>query len=277
MWSTRWIGQARGVAMHATRACGQTCGGRGVSLHGSRPCIQTGRGLGVTFHVSRSCNQPCGARGVAVHASGAMRSDTRAATRLISDCYSVDFELAPGEGSAQVKRDQFLWRQVQDQSGRGSTWKVEKGFRSQKFPLLGSWIMEGGQLANAECLDDIAKLWIVRSGQRDSSANVQVPVTWKLDHGRRPGILELVFMLDSGMSVPSDLIPSGFKETPYSLDREDSDERGHVLWLSITRRCNVAVTRRTLGCRAVTRRTVGRGQLKVPSSGLCCREIGYCR
>ncbi|KAF3590766.1 hypothetical protein DY000_02022536 [Brassica cretica] len=60
----------------------------------------------------------------------------------------------------------------------------------------------------------------------------------------------------------------GFKETPYSLDREDSDERGHVLWLSITRRCNVAVTRRTVGCRAVTRRTVGRGRLKVPSSGL---------
>ncbi|WZY99630.1 hypothetical protein YC2023_071959 [Brassica napus] len=42
----------------------------------------------------------------------------------------------------------------------------------------------------------------------------------------------------------------GFKETPYSLDREDSDERCHVLWLSITRRCNVAVTRRTVGCRA---------------------------
>ncbi|WZY99936.1 hypothetical protein YC2023_072265 [Brassica napus] len=62
------------------------------------------------------------------------------------------------------------------------------------------------------------------------------------------------------------LVPSGFKETPYSLNREDSDERCHVLWLSITRRCNVAVTRRTVGCRAVTRRTVGRGRLKVPSS-----------
>ncbi|WZZ44746.1 hypothetical protein YC2023_041005 [Brassica napus] len=33
---------------------------------------------------------------------------------------------------------------------------------------------------------------------------------------------------------------SGFKETPYSLDREDSDKRGHSQWLSITRRCNVA-------------------------------------
>ncbi|WZZ65358.1 hypothetical protein YC2023_076728 [Brassica napus] len=73
------------------------------------------------------------------------------------------------------------------------------------------------------------------------------------------------------------LVPSGFKETPYSLDREDSDERGHVLWLSITRRCNVAVTRRTVGCRTVTRRTVGRGRLKVPSSDLCGRKIGYCR
>ncbi|KAF2532132.1 hypothetical protein F2Q70_00031034 [Brassica cretica] len=49
------------------------------------------------------------------------------------------------------------------------------------------------------------------------------------------------------------LVFSGFKETPYSLDREDSDRRGHSLWLSITRRCNVAMTRRTVGYRAVTR------------------------
>ncbi|KAF3591270.1 hypothetical protein DY000_02025979 [Brassica cretica] len=33
---------------------------------------------------------------------------------------------------------------------------------SCRVPLLGSWIMTGGRLANAECLDDIAKLWIVR-------------------------------------------------------------------------------------------------------------------
>ncbi|KAF3563089.1 hypothetical protein DY000_02017417 [Brassica cretica] len=68
-------------------------------------------------------------------------------------------------------------------------------------------------------------------------------------------------------------ILSGFKETLYSLDQEDSDEWGHVLWLSITRRCNVAVIRRTVGCPAVTRRTVGRGRLKVPSSGLCGRGV----
>ncbi|WZY88533.1 hypothetical protein YC2023_045268 [Brassica napus] len=28
------------------------------------------------------------------------------------------------------------------------------------------------------------------------------------------------------------LVPSGFKETPYSLDREDSERRDHGLWLS---------------------------------------------
>ena len=81
MWSTRWIGQARGVTMHATKPWGQTCGGRGVSLHGARPCIQTGRGCGVTLHVRRPCWKTSGAQGAAAHASGAMRSDTR----LVSD------------------------------------------------------------------------------------------------------------------------------------------------------------------------------------------------
>ncbi|KAF3574478.1 hypothetical protein F2Q69_00061739 [Brassica cretica] len=83
MWSTRWFSQARGVAMHAIEPCGQTCGGRGVSLHGARPCIQTGRGRGVILHETETCSQPCGARGVAAHASGTMRTDTRAATRLV--------------------------------------------------------------------------------------------------------------------------------------------------------------------------------------------------
>ncbi|KAF3547963.1 hypothetical protein DY000_02002187 [Brassica cretica] len=71
--------------MHETGPCGQTCGGRGVSLHGARPCIQTGRGRGVILHETETYSQPCGARGVAVHASGAMRSDTRAATWLEFD------------------------------------------------------------------------------------------------------------------------------------------------------------------------------------------------
>ncbi|KAF2549634.1 hypothetical protein F2Q70_00021547 [Brassica cretica] len=83
--STRWNGKTRGVAMHATRPCGQTCGGRGVSLHGARPCIQTGMWCGVILHETDTCSQPCGARGVAAHASGAMRSDTWVATRLVPD------------------------------------------------------------------------------------------------------------------------------------------------------------------------------------------------
>ncbi|KAG5388035.1 hypothetical protein IGI04_029576 [Brassica rapa subsp. trilocularis] len=89
-------------------------------------------------------------------------------------------------------------------------------------------------------------------------------------------IWNFIFRLGSRLSlccvsVPTcflGLVPSGFKETPYSLDREDSERRDHGLWL---------MTRRTVGYRAVTRRTVGRGRLKVPSSGLCGREIGYCR
>ncbi|WZZ15933.1 hypothetical protein YC2023_109022 [Brassica napus] len=36
------------------------------------------------------------------------------------------------------------------------------------------------------------------------------------------------------ISVFLNLVPNGFKETPYSLDREDSEERGHDLWLSTT-------------------------------------------
>ncbi|KAF3507394.1 hypothetical protein F2Q69_00006519 [Brassica cretica] len=85
-----------------------------------------------------------------------MRSDTRASARLVSD-----------------------WLLIPINSPR---------------PPLTLTHPEHFKLANAKCLDDIAKLWIV--------------------------------------SVPSDLVPGGFKETPYSLDREDSDRRGRGLWLS---------------------------------------------
>ncbi|WZY99629.1 hypothetical protein YC2023_071958 [Brassica napus] len=68
--------------------------------------------------------------------------------------------------------------------------------------------------------------------RQDQSSPVQFPLS-----------LKIVSQREAGLS-------GGFKETPYSLDREDSDERCHVLWLSITRRCNVEVTRRTVGCRA---------------------------
>ncbi|KAF2570413.1 hypothetical protein F2Q70_00002723 [Brassica cretica] len=118
MWSTRWIGQARGVAMHATRPCGQTCGGRGVSLHGARPCIQTGRGRGVTMHVSRSCNHPCGARAHDPLSFEHIQNTSKpvqnvrekekkeissfdsflAILAVFENSYSANFESAPGEG-----------------------------------------------------------------------------------------------------------------------------------------------------------------------------------
>ncbi|KAF2603211.1 hypothetical protein F2Q70_00025616 [Brassica cretica] len=83
--STRWNGQARDVAMHAIEACGQPCVRWCVDLHSLQSYSQpSGRGC-VILHETETCSQPCGARGVTAHASGAMRSDTRAATRLESD------------------------------------------------------------------------------------------------------------------------------------------------------------------------------------------------
>ncbi|KAF3506206.1 hypothetical protein F2Q69_00009985 [Brassica cretica] len=186
MWSTRWIGQARGVAMQATGPCGQTCEGHGVSLHGARPCIQTGRGRGVILHETETCSQPCGARGVAAHASGAMRTDTRAATRLVPDCTWRRFCSSEERSDIVETSSRSVW-----------TWVYLRRSRKGSDHRSRVWGQGHGQpkiLVNAECLDDIAKLWIV--------------------------------------SVPSDLVPGGFKETIYSLDREDSDRRGHGLWLS---------------------------------------------
>ena len=63
MWSTRWNGQARGVAMHATEACGQPCVRWGVDLHALQSCSRpSGRGC-VILHETEACSQPCGARG----------------------------------------------------------------------------------------------------------------------------------------------------------------------------------------------------------------------
>ncbi|CAG7863437.1 unnamed protein product [Brassica rapa] len=52
------------------------------ALHELQSCSLTSGRSGGVLHVSWTCIQPCGARGAAVHASGAMRSDTRAATNL---------------------------------------------------------------------------------------------------------------------------------------------------------------------------------------------------
>ena len=56
-----------------------------VNLDEVRPWIRHLEGMVSLCMMSWSCHQTCGARGAATHASGAMRSDTRAATRLVSD------------------------------------------------------------------------------------------------------------------------------------------------------------------------------------------------
>ncbi|KAF2578935.1 hypothetical protein F2Q68_00004324 [Brassica cretica] len=149
IWCTRWNGQARGVAMHATEACGQPCVRWGVDLHALQSCSRpSGRGC-VILHETEACSQSCGARGgtakhkvsrcmrpghaarhvedvvsacmtsgargAAAHASGAMRNDTRAATRLAPDCTWRRF-CSSEERSVLVETSSSG-----DQSRRGST------------------------------------------------------------------------------------------------------------------------------------------------------------
>ncbi|WZZ15336.1 hypothetical protein YC2023_108425 [Brassica napus] len=97
------------------------------ALHELQSCSLTSGRSGGVLHVSWTCSQPCGARGAAVHSSGAMRSDTLAATnlKLIGWCLlykdhdpfsfhsSIPFKSelkkwsAPREGSGQLKINQL--------------------------------------------------------------------------------------------------------------------------------------------------------------------------
>ncbi|KAF3579880.1 hypothetical protein DY000_02030767 [Brassica cretica] len=47
-----------------------------------------------------------------------------------------------------------------------------------------------------------------------------------------PSLLRSTSCLSAKSTCFLNLVPSGFKETPYSLDREHSERRGHGLWLS---------------------------------------------
>ncbi|KAF2541592.1 hypothetical protein F2Q68_00030185 [Brassica cretica] len=83
--------EARGGSLHGFRTwcqpsnklsfyrCSRCC--RAWKLYMQPDILTSGRSGGV-LHASWTCSQPCGARGAAAHASGAMRSDTRAATNL---------------------------------------------------------------------------------------------------------------------------------------------------------------------------------------------------
>ncbi|KAF2607175.1 hypothetical protein F2Q68_00043141 [Brassica cretica] len=83
--------EARGGSLHGFRTWCQPSNKLSVSRSSrcrrswkqymQHDILTSGRSGGV-LHVSWKCSQPCGARGAAAHASGAMRSDTRAATNL---------------------------------------------------------------------------------------------------------------------------------------------------------------------------------------------------
>ncbi|KAF3595955.1 hypothetical protein DY000_02020761 [Brassica cretica] len=59
------------------------------------------------------------------------------------------------------------------------------------------------------------------------------PAASRLEHLQVPVIFK-DSVLAGGRTIWCflNLVPSGFKETPYSLDREPSERRGHVPWLS---------------------------------------------
>ncbi|KAF2612107.1 hypothetical protein F2Q70_00011383 [Brassica cretica] len=186
--------EARGGSLHAFRTWCQPYNNLSVyrSLRCRRawklymqPDILTSGRSGGFLDVSWTCSQPCGARGAAVHASGAMRSDTRAATnlKLIVLFYgfrSVEVLLDTPPGSPKncpearggsVRVQISLSRPVSFFMVKPSCLSAKNTVSydqliadlfSCMFPLLGSWIMAGGRLANAECLDDIAKSWIIR-------------------------------------------------------------------------------------------------------------------
>ncbi|KAG5375458.1 hypothetical protein IGI04_040054 [Brassica rapa subsp. trilocularis] len=376
----------------------QMCG----ALHELQSCSLTSGRSGGVLHVSWTCSQPYGARGAAVHASGAMRSDTRAATnlKLIGWCllykdhdpfsfhssipfksklkkwvrerersrkrnFSTDFKSAPREGSGQLKINQLkinldgkqvnvassvqsailydcdaeaLSNSIRPSQSYSPTIKWRccprlvqfHGFRSVEVLLdtppkcpKNCPEARGGSVRVQISLSRPVNFFMVKPRlcpRQDQSIPVQsrrplgfgqvfsdqpaasrlehcelVPVIFKdsfsaggwtiwvtlvvrvLGHiGRTTGTIGLCcrveclvriwnfsLRLGSRLSLLCYLVPSGFKETPYSLNREDSERRGHGLWL---------MTRRTVGCRAVTQMTVGRGRLKVltlsPKSGL---------
>ncbi|KAF2603333.1 hypothetical protein F2Q70_00027751 [Brassica cretica] len=88
MWSTRWNGQPRGVAMHANEACGQPCVRWCVDLHALQSCSwPSGRGC-VILHETETCSQPCGARGEPL-ALDCLGWDSEGLYLLVGDCNSL--------------------------------------------------------------------------------------------------------------------------------------------------------------------------------------------
>ncbi|KAF2582548.1 hypothetical protein F2Q68_00004558 [Brassica cretica] len=94
-------------------------------------CSLTSGRSGGALHESWSCNQTCGARGAVAHASGAMRSDTRAATNLKL--------IAPREGSVQLKVNQVNISSDGKQVNVATERESERKCPGQSVPLMINW------------------------------------------------------------------------------------------------------------------------------------------
>ncbi|WZZ62560.1 hypothetical protein YC2023_062667 [Brassica napus] len=187
---------------------------------------------GGVLHVSWTCSLTCGARGAAAHASGGMRSDPRAATNLKLIGWPLSSFDDQVEMLSEVISDPRAYQFL-----HGEAEVVSKTRSVQSTPVK-TFILGFGHVLS----DQQAPSRLEHCRSPGCDVDTTGPMPYRLDYESFLGIIESsVCYADS----------SGFKETPYSLDREDSDERGHVLWLSITQQCNMAVTRRTVDCRAV--------------------------
>ncbi|KAF3523656.1 hypothetical protein F2Q69_00049994 [Brassica cretica] len=289
-----------GGVLHVSWTCSQPCGARGAAVHasGAMRSDTPGGHQPESDWLLSSINSP---RPLPISSHPDLSKAISRVLESFRDQFSIDFESAPREGSVQLKS--ILTEKASSVQSAilydCDAEPLSKSFRpGQSVPLMIKWrycpelFQFHGFRSVKVLLDTPPGSPKNCSGAKGGSVQISLsrPVSFFMvkprfcpSRDQFPLSLKIVSQQEAGLSGVECLVRiwnfslSGFKETPYSLDREDSDERGHVLWLSITRRCNVAMTRRTVGCRAVTRRTVGRGRLKVPSSGLCGREIGYCR
>ncbi|KAF3581294.1 hypothetical protein DY000_02030130 [Brassica cretica] len=129
--------EARGGSLHGFRTWCQPS--NKLTVYGISRChrawklymqpdiLKSGRSGGV-LHVSWTCSQPCGARGAAAHASGAMRSDTLAATNLKL--------IAPRDGSVQLNSPRPLSSfddQLEMLSGVSSVLRVQISRSSARY------------------------------------------------------------------------------------------------------------------------------------------------
>ncbi|KAG5384935.1 hypothetical protein IGI04_036405 [Brassica rapa subsp. trilocularis] len=143
-----------------------------VNLDEVRPWIRHLEGMVSLCMMSWSCHQTCGARGAATHASGAMRGDTRAATRLrklekesssfdhfrvfsavFENSYSTQFESTSKRGSARLKISSEVGLLVKVKKGFGMQ-KTDSGSRprstknSSHYLEVGSWLEARSKLSN---------------------------------------------------------------------------------------------------------------------------------